>query len=1213
MAVSSNRSPSPVTARPIPPNPTARRSFNGNPFSRPLVLATHRGINPVTPFNSPADSAKRVFNSGKEGLSYDDKENELKAAKLRSPAKGSKNFMSPTISASSKIAQSPKKKILVERNDPVRTSITLSDGKATFFSEENVKSLEGTENVMEPREETVPVVEGLPPPVTKPQKKVTFLEVPSNYNNDLSDTVTMDSELCNDEPLVIAPLDADPSLPPYDPRTNYLSPRPQFLHYKPNPRIEVLLNKEKGLDVGEPKRLDDIFLSELLSDNFSDIDGSESSLTEDSLKESDGSSSEEAIVDQEDEEEPKVSEPEIPVAEKISEAKMRTKPSSSTISKKNSLLLVLVIGLVSISATDSPILATPVSIVSNLNIPSDIPVLAKANSYFKQFSGEAISYFSKLIYDVGRVDYPQPLKFVNLTDLEESSSICHRYLKGSISSEELDKELEPIELEEDEESETEPDEEEFQMEADLDDINEVETEGAHELEIEEVSAIQLAEVVNEADSLEKDGQHDLEIEEAFAIQLAEVNEADSLEKDLDQGQHDLVETEEVSVVLAEGNESDSSERDLDQGLATSNVQLELAESKSSIADTAAISSDASLESVKDYPESLVKDDSAVEEAQPLEMLKSPIDRHGDNVGAYQILGISSLVLGVLAATVLYVKRRNDETMHPVAVHADQVPSKKFEKHSSQNWPTEVDVAGESCPSEMSSFQISSSYSKKYPKSENDEAQSIEKKPRKSNRRESLATSEFSMGSPSYGSFTTYERIPIKHASGGGEEVITPSVKHGYHRIQDGAALTLRRLVEEEAHDLSGEAFARFMDHLYERITTFLDSNEVSENLGALRAIDELIDVTISENASKVAKFSNYMRAAFETKCDPEILVLASKVLGHLVGSGGAMTADEVERQVKVALECLRGERIEYHRFAAVLILKEMAENASTVFNVHVPEFVDAIWVALRDPTLAVREKAVEALRACLRVIEKRETRWRVHRGAAKELAMDLSRTATLQPVMQNALVVSSGVPLVARIYLRLGTWKWALSPGLDDDSIQEFLVHLEMLLTVQRTCGAHAKGVDDSLQDILRLLTLWFNHGATSEVQMALQKGFTHVNITTWLVVLPQIIARIHSNNHAVGELIQSLLVRIGQSSTGSYVTTSCGMQHSGVLVDQAQLVSKELIRVAILWHEMWHEALEEASRLYFGEHNIEGMLKVLEPLHEMLEEGASIHPGIPS
>jgi FKBP12-rapamycin complex-associated protein len=55
----------------------------------------------------------------------------------------------------------------------------------------------------------------------------------------------------------------------------------------------------------------------------------------------------------------------------------------------------------------------------------------------------------------------------------------------------------------------------------------------------------------------------------------------------------------------------------------------------------------------------------------------------------------------------------------------------------------------------------------------------------------------------------------------------------------------------------------------------------------------------------------------------------------------------------------------------------MAVNASTVFNVHVPDFVDAIWVALRDPVLPIREQAVEALRACLGVIEERETRWRV--------------------------------------------------------------------------------------------------------------------------------------------------------------------------------------------------------------------------------------------
>ncbi|XP_047258125.1 uncharacterized protein LOC124890306, partial [Capsicum annuum] len=527
---------------------------------------------------------------------------------------------------------------------------------------------------MEPKE-TIPI-DGFPP-VTKTPKRVTFSEASLNSES-LSDTVTMDSDICNDEPLVssaIASLDVDPSLPPYDPKTNYLSPM-------------------------KPK-LDDCYLFELLSENLSDTDGSESSLTEDLLEESDGSSSEEAFteatVDQE--EEPampvakQIDEPGLPIAEDISEAKMKSKSRFSTILRFLSLMLVLMIAFLSFSVTDSPILATPGSIIdlrfSNVSIPSAIPVLAflvlaKANSYFKQFSSEVVSYFSKLINDL-----------------------------GSISSEELDKRFEPIELEEDEESETEPDEEEFQMDADLDDGGEVEIKGVDVLDIEEASV----------------------------IQLAEVNGADILEKDVEQGKHDLVETEKVSVVPTEGNESDSSERYLDQGLTTSNVEVELDESQSFIVDNA-------LESMIDNPESIVKEISAVEEAQPLEMMKSPIRHDEDNVGAYQILGVSSLVLGLLAGTVLYVKRRSDKTLHPVVFSRKKFATHHVvkEKHSSQNWPTEVDVAG----------------AKKYPKSEDDEAQSIEKKPRKSNRRESLVASEFSMGSPSYGSFTTCERIPAKH-------------------------------------------------------------------------------------------------------------------------------------------------------------------------------------------------------------------------------------------------------------------------------------------------------------------------------------------------------------------------------------------------------------------------------------------------------------------
>lgn len=62
--------------------------------------------------------------------------------------------------------------------------------------------------------------------------------------------------------------------------------------------------------------------------------------------------------------------------------------------------------------------------------------------------------------------------------------------------------------------------------------------------------------------------------------------------------------------------------------------------------------------------------------------------------------------------------------------------------------------------------------------------------------------------------------------------------------------------------------------------------------------------------------------------------------------------------------------------------------------------------------------------------------------------------------------------------------------------------------------------------------------------------------------------------------------------------------EDSGKLINpQALVVSHEIIRIAILWHEQWHEGLEEASRLYFNEKNPEGMIAVLEPLHAKLEE----------
>ncbi|BDD58165.1 hypothetical protein MAP00_003466 [Monascus purpureus] len=164
-----------------------------------------------------------------------------------------------------------------------------------------------------------------------------------------------------------------------------------------------------------------------------------------------------------------------------------------------------------------------------------------------------------------------------------------------------------------------------------------------------------------------------------------------------------------------------------------------------------------------------------------------------------------------------------------------------------------------------------------------------------------------------------------------------------------------------------------------------------------------------------------------------------------------------------------------------------------------------------------------------------------------------------------------------------------------------------------------------SLQDTLRLLTLWFAHGGDHEVNNVVTEGFSAVNIDTWLAVTPQLIARINQPNIRVRNSVHRLLAEVGKAhpqalvypltvAMKSHVTRRSQSassimesmrQHSAKLVEQADLVSNELIRVAVLWHELWHEGLEEASRLYFGDHNVEGMFATLAPLHDMLDRGA--------
>jgi serine/threonine-protein kinase mTOR len=162
-------------------------------------------------------------------------------------------------------------------------------------------------------------------------------------------------------------------------------------------------------------------------------------------------------------------------------------------------------------------------------------------------------------------------------------------------------------------------------------------------------------------------------------------------------------------------------------------------------------------------------------------------------------------------------------------------------------------------------------------------------------------------------------------------------------------------------------------------------------------------------------------------------------------------------------------------------------------------------------------------------------------------------------------------------------------------------------------------------QDLLNLLTCLFKFGNVQDVASELNNSIGSVALEAWLGVLPQLLARIHIKDPSCRAVLHPLLTRLGEKhpqalmyplsvlikspvAERKYAAESLMnslKNHSVDLVEEALMVSTELIRVAILWLETWHEGLDEASRLYFAEGNVTAMLELLLPLHEQLERGA--------
>ncbi|XP_039035246.1 uncharacterized protein LOC120171634 [Hibiscus syriacus] len=795
-------------------NDPTRRSFSGNPFAKPSVITNRRAFNPTTPANSPSDFPRRHSTSRESVASLPDhgKENTQgsnpKPTSLKSPAlsKCKKNFMSPTISAASKINTSPRKQILVERNESVRSSVSLSNVKGLIM-EDNEST---PEIALQQKKVSFSDVKSVimddtdsKPEIGSNQKMVTFSDVERTestpevslnqkvtfaFNDSTLPYLTHDSQIShheNEEPLKgdedldyketendsdLVPetvteekdsVNVDPLMVPYDPKTNYLSPRPQFLRYRPNPRIGLLRERE-GM------QLDELFASESYSDN----DVTAETPTEGSPRDSEDVSSEETMEEEHDEEKLHVSEPNPSLNDK-----RMSKPRFPTRSKYITLLLFLSFVCFSVLVVNSPAFTHGIEEISNYQVPQEVSEYAKA--YFGRFtrnlqhrSASLLSYVSEIVSGSREMHKLDPIQYANLSRLMEDHMVERQLMFDSGSTE-------PI-WERDAGTELLDDKHYQEIEAD-----EVVDEDDDEQEDQESEASENSELVSEQPDAVHQGIEDeviesdhLEVEESKEAEFAGWQEAEHQSNVETKNQQCIISPQATEI------QHDIPEtRDPDGGL-------------NNIVETL-------------FPEEVKSEDLKTEDSTDNSQSSEAVDivNGQEEQSINNVTGLALLLcLLLLASAFIYAKREKPSRPNvsmpcqksecsPVSVDSKDTIT---EKVSSKNWQTEVDMADESCPSEMmssyaksssyysnrlkesnepcpsemnSSERTSSSYSNKGGK-ESNQYQSQERKARKTYRRESLASSDYSTGSPSYGSFTTYEKKTSKHG-GRDDEIVTP--------------------------------------------------------------------------------------------------------------------------------------------------------------------------------------------------------------------------------------------------------------------------------------------------------------------------------------------------------------------------------------------------------------------------------------------------------
>ena len=72
------------------------------------------------------------------------------------------------------------------------------------------------------------------------------------------------------------------------------------------------------------------------------------------------------------------------------------------------------------------------------------------------------------------------------------------------------------------------------------------------------------------------------------------------------------------------------------------------------------------------------------------------------------------------------------------------------------------------------------------------------------------------------------------------------------------------------------------------------------------------------------------------------------------------------------------------------------------------------------------------------------------------------------------------------------------------------------------------KNISKTLQDILRIIDVWFIMGQEETIDKLVFKSFDTIDIDTWLLVIPQLLARVNIKDERIKNTLSKLLTKIG-------------------------------------------------------------------------------------